>query len=55
MNNAVSCFASPIHDEMTEIWPTDVEQAFQDAFRLYPSSGRSKIKGSDGKLYGASD
>lgn len=35
-----------------EIWPADVEKAFQEAYTLYPSTGRTKIKGCDGRLYG---
>jgi hypothetical protein len=35
-----------------EIWPDDVEEAFLEAYELYPSTGRTKIKALDGKLYG---
>jgi hypothetical protein len=40
-------------DDAKEIWPEDVETAFQEAYELYPCNGRIKIKCPvDGKLYG---
>jgi hypothetical protein len=40
------------NDGGDDIWPQDVENAFQEAYNLFPSTGRTKIKGSDGRLYG---
>jgi hypothetical protein len=37
------------------IWSSVVEEAFQEALVIYPTSstGRQKIKGTNGRLYGA--
>lgn len=41
-----------ITDETDFIWSLDVENAFEEAYNLYPKARRIKLPGSDGLLYG---
>ena len=36
------------------VWPPDVEESFMEAVTIYPLSGKTKMLGADGKLYGKS-
>ena len=41
-------------NDAESIWPPDVEDSFMEAVAIYPHSGKTKMLGEDGKLYGKS-
>lgn len=36
-------------------WPTHIEDAYQEALKIYPHRGRAKFEGKDGKWYGRNE
>jgi hypothetical protein len=40
-------------EDEADVWSVDVERAFQEAYELFPNTGRTKTMGADGKLYGS--